>query len=67
MSLTVRTAPPASPASANAKPVVGPVAVAHGSAVPGPGPERRWPNVKNLLQLTFDPIGAPIARTMSDR
>jgi hypothetical protein len=43
------------------------VATAPGSVAPGPRSDARCPTVKNLLHLTFDPIGAAIAQAVPDK
>jgi len=59
---------PASPPSPKAtRDVAAAIAAAPGTVAPRPGPESRCPDVKNLIQLTFDTIGSATARTMRDK
>ena len=61
-------AKPASPPSPTApRGVATPIAAAPASIAPRPGSESKCPDVKNLIQLTFDPIGSGAARAMPDR
>jgi hypothetical protein len=59
---------PASPPSRTAtRGVATPIAAAPASIAPRPGSESICPDVKNLIQLTFDPIGSGAARAMPDK
>ena len=59
---------PASPPSpAATRGVATPIAAAPASIAPRPGSESICPDVKNLIQLTFDPIGSGAARAMPDK
>jgi tetratricopeptide (TPR) repeat protein len=55
---------PASLPSLKATPGVAAIAAEPGNAAPRPGPESRCPDVKNLIQLTFDRIGSATARAV---
>jgi hypothetical protein len=59
---------PASPPSpTTTRGVATPIAAAPASIAPRPGSESICPDVKNLIQLTFDPIGSGAARAMPDK
>ena len=59
---------PASPPSPTAtRGIATPIAAAPASIAPRPGSESRCPDVKNLIQLTLDPIGSGAAPAMPDK